>query len=95
MARPMEFDRDEAVKRATSAFWECGYNSISAAELVERMGIAKSSFYNAFSSKTDLLREAIARYTRDRAVGAPALNASVECSECAPAPAARRCKAER
>ncbi|CAB3803559.1 HTH-type transcriptional repressor ComR [Paraburkholderia ultramafica] len=67
MARPIEFDRDEAVKRATSAFWECGYGSISAGELVERMGIAKSSFYNTFGSKTDLLREAIASYTRDRA----------------------------
>ncbi|HEX7937250.1 MAG TPA: TetR/AcrR family transcriptional regulator [Paraburkholderia sp.] len=67
MARPMEFDRDEVVKRATRAFWESGYGSISAGELVERMGIAKSSFYNTFGSKAELLREAIERYTRDRA----------------------------
>jgi len=66
MARPMEFDRDEAVRLATRAFWECGYGSISAAELVERMGIAKSSFYNTFGSKTELLREAITSYTHDR-----------------------------
>lgn len=67
MARPMEFDRDEALKLATSAFWECGSGSISAGELVERMGIGKSSFYNTFGSKKELLREAIASYTRDRA----------------------------
>lgn len=63
MARPTEFDRDEAIARAVDAFWECGYGTISASELAERMGIAKSSFYNTFGSKTEVLREAITSYT--------------------------------
>ena len=63
MARPMEFDRDEAIARAVDAFWECGFGTISANELAERMGIAKSSFYNTFGSKTEVLREAITCYT--------------------------------
>ena len=63
MARPTEFDRDEAIARAVDAFWECGYGTISANELAERMGIAKSSFYNTFGSKTEVLREAITCYT--------------------------------
>lgn len=66
MARPMEFDRSEAVARAVDAFWECGYGMLSANELAERMGIGKSSFYNTFGSRTDLLREAIACYTSQK-----------------------------
>lgn len=63
MARPTEFDRNEAIARAVDAFWECGYGTISANELAERMGIAKSSFYNTFGSKAEVLREAITCYT--------------------------------
>lgn len=56
----MEFDRGEAVARAADTFWECCYGTISANELAERMGIGKSSFYNTFGSRIELLREAIA-----------------------------------
>lgn len=63
MARPIEFERSDAVKRAVEAFWERGYGSISANELAERMGIGKSSFYNTFGSKAELLREAVGCYT--------------------------------
>lgn len=64
MARPIEFDRSEAVVRAVDAFWECGYGALSANELADRMRIGKSSFYNTFGSKTELLQEAIASYTQ-------------------------------
>lgn len=64
MARPMEFDRSEAVARAVDAFWECGYGALSANELADRMRIGKSSLYNTFGSKTELLQEAITRYTQ-------------------------------
>ncbi|MGU2420467.1 TetR/AcrR family transcriptional regulator [Burkholderia cenocepacia] len=70
----MEFDRSEAVKRAVDVFWERGYGSISANELAERMGIGKSSFYNTFGSKVELLREAVGSYADVRAV---ALRSSV------------------
>ncbi len=64
MARPMEFDRGDAVARAVDAFWECGYGALSANELAERMKIGKSSFYNTFGSKAELLQEAVASYTK-------------------------------
>ncbi len=63
MARPMEFDRGEAVARAVDALWDHGYGTISANDLANGMGIAKSSFYNTFGSKAELLREAVAYYT--------------------------------
>ena len=66
MARPLEFDRSDAVKRAVEAFWECGYGSISANELSDRMGIGKSSFYNTFGSKAELLRLAVGSYVNQK-----------------------------
>ncbi len=66
MARPMEFDRDEAVAQAVEAFWECGYGALSANDLADRMSIGKSSFYNTFGSKAELLQEAVANYTQLR-----------------------------
>jgi TetR/AcrR family transcriptional repressor of nem operon len=68
MARPMEFDRSEAVARAVDAFWECGYGALSANELADRMRIGKSSFYNTFGSKAELLQEAVASYTQLKTV---------------------------
>lgn len=68
MARPMEFDRNEAVARAVDAFWECGYGSLSANDLAKRMSIGKSSFYNTFGSKVELLQEAVASYTKLKTV---------------------------
>jgi TetR/AcrR family transcriptional regulator, transcriptional repressor for nem operon len=63
MARPMEFDRGEALSRAVDALWGNGYGAISANDLANEMGIAKSSFYNTFGSKVELLQEAVAYYT--------------------------------
>ena len=68
MARPMEFDRGEAVARAVDVFWDHGYGSISANDLASGMGIAKSSLYNTFGSKLELLQEAVAYYTRLKTV---------------------------
>lgn len=68
MARPMEFDRGEAVARAVDVFWDHGYGTISASDLANDMGIAKSSLYNTFGSKLELLHEAIAFYTHLRTV---------------------------
>ncbi|ACR32751.1 TetR/AcrR family transcriptional regulator [Burkholderia glumae] len=63
MARPMEFDRSEALARAIDAFWECGYGALSANDLADRMRIGKSSLYNTFGSKAELLQEAVVGYT--------------------------------
>lgn len=62
MARPREFDRDEALVRARDAFWARGYEGTSMADLVSALGIASARIYAAFGSKEDLFREAIALY---------------------------------
>ncbi len=63
MARPPEFDRDDALIKALHLFWEQGYERTSVRDLTEAMGISAPSLYNAFGSKQDLYNEAVAAYT--------------------------------
>jgi len=65
--RPVEFDRNVALEEAMQLFWSRGYEATSLPELLERMGIARSSFYQSFGSKQDLFLEAVERY-RDHLV---------------------------
>lgn len=69
MARPREFERTQAVERATEVFWEHGYEGASLSRLLVSMGISKSSFYDTFGSKHRLYLETIAHYTDTYATG--------------------------
>ncbi|WP_341711820.1 TetR/AcrR family transcriptional regulator [Erythrobacter sp.] len=60
--RPAKFDRDDAVDIALQAFWSEGYQANSVKALSERLGITRSSFYNAFESQEALFLEALERY---------------------------------
>ena len=51
MSRPIEFDRPQAVNRALALFWRKGYQATSLTDLLETMGIGRSSFYAAFTDK--------------------------------------------
>ena len=62
MARPREFDEEQALDRATDVFWEKGYKRTSLGDLLEAMGIQKGSFYNTFGSKRDLYVCCLERY---------------------------------
>lgn len=62
MARPMEFDRDEAIGRAIEVFADHGYEGSSTAVLLARMGIGRQSLYGAFGDKKRLFLEALERY---------------------------------
>ncbi|MFA6220384.1 MAG: TetR/AcrR family transcriptional regulator [Erythrobacter sp.] len=44
------------------AFWREGYQSSSVKALSERLGMTRSSFYNAFESQEELFLEALDRY---------------------------------
>lgn len=62
MARPKEFDRDEAVRRAMGVFWEKGYEATSTEDLLRAMGIGRQSMYDTFGDKHRLYLEALQRY---------------------------------
>src|SRR5580698_5260853 len=69
MVRPREFDREEALDRATRAFWAKGYASTSTEDLLTAMNIGRQSLYNAFGDKRKLYLEALERYQRESNAG--------------------------
>ncbi len=62
MARPREFNEDEALDRAMEVFWKKGYQKTSLDDLLEGMGIQRGSFYNTFGSKRKTYLRALRRY---------------------------------
>lgn len=62
MGRPVQFDRDEAIDVVMNEIWRNGYEACSVKALAERLGITRSSFYNAFGSREALFREVLERY---------------------------------
>jgi TetR/AcrR family transcriptional repressor of nem operon len=68
MARPKEFDREEVLQKALYTFWEKGYEATTLPNLLESMGINRSSFYNTFGDKQTLFREVISLYYQQTAI---------------------------
>ncbi len=66
IGRPIEFDRAEALGQAQHLFWRKGYGHTSLNDLIEVMGLSKSSFYQAFKSKHDLFEQTIQLYLTER-----------------------------
>ncbi len=62
MARPKEFEREEALQAALYLFWEKGYDATTLPELLEKMSISRSSLYDTFGDKQALFREALNLY---------------------------------
>ncbi|MBO1073351.1 TetR/AcrR family transcriptional regulator [Roseomonas marmotae] len=62
MARPREFDPDQALHAALLQFWQKGYEGTSIADLTEAMGINKPSLYACFGNKEELFRKALDSY---------------------------------
>ncbi|HUW74269.1 MAG TPA: TetR/AcrR family transcriptional regulator [Methyloceanibacter sp.] len=64
MARPREFDVDEALDRAMGVFWIKGYEGASLQDLLKAMRIARGSLYKAFDDKRSIYLAALDRYDR-------------------------------
>jgi TetR/AcrR family transcriptional repressor of nem operon len=66
MARPQEFDKSEVLHNALAVLWHKGYEATSMADLLEATGLSKSSLYNTFGSKHELLVAAFDAYREER-----------------------------
>lgn len=64
MGRPIGFDKERALNKATQLFWKQGYTKTSVAELQRTMKLGESSFYNSFRSKKALYLECLKHYNK-------------------------------
>jgi TetR/AcrR family transcriptional regulator, transcriptional repressor for nem operon len=62
MGRPKGYDRETVLLAARDLFWEQGYERTSIADLEERTGLNRSSFYTEFGSKRRLFEAALQCY---------------------------------
>lgn len=61
MARPREFDEDEALNAAAGLFREHGFSGTSTADLLQAMGLSRQSLYGAWGDKWQLYLAALKR----------------------------------
>jgi TetR/AcrR family transcriptional repressor of nem operon len=62
MARTKDFDEDEVLKKAVILFWQKGYNGTSMQDLVDGLGISRSSLYDTYGDKHTLFIKALENY---------------------------------
>jgi TetR/AcrR family transcriptional repressor of nem operon len=62
MARTKDFDENEVLTKAIQIFWHKGYNGTSMQDLVDGLGISRSSLYDTFTDKHTLFVKALESY---------------------------------
>ncbi|MFI5162945.1 MAG: TetR/AcrR family transcriptional regulator [Sphingobacteriales bacterium] len=62
MARTKDFDEDEVLAKAVRIFWNKGYNGTSMQDLVDGLGISRSSLYDTYGDKHTLFVKALESY---------------------------------
>lgn len=66
MARTKVFDEQEVLDKAMHLFWIKGYNATSAQDLVDALGISRSSLYDTYGDKHSLFILALQQYRKER-----------------------------
>jgi len=64
MARPREFNPDEALSSAMNLFWRKGYFDTSVDELVKETGVNRKGLYTVFGSKHKLFLSSLLLYRK-------------------------------
>jgi TetR/AcrR family transcriptional repressor of nem operon len=62
MARPKEFDRDQALACAMDVFWTKGFENASLDDLTQATGVGRQSLYDTFGDKRALYLAALQHY---------------------------------
>ena len=62
MARPREFETEEALDKGMHLLWTRGYEATSLEDLLTVMRLSKSSFYETFGTKHEFFIAALTRY---------------------------------
>ena len=62
MARPREFDPDEALEAIMHVFWERGFEGTSLNDIEVATGLNKQSLYRVFRDKRDMYLRSLIRY---------------------------------
>ena len=66
MARTKVFDEDFILEKAINLFWKKGYYATSAQDLVDHLGISRSSLYDTYGDKHTLFVKALKQYRKER-----------------------------
>lgn len=66
MARTKVFNEHDVLDRAMNLFWQKGYNATSAQDLVDYLGISRSSLYDTFGDKHSLFVKALKQYRKEK-----------------------------
>jgi TetR/AcrR family transcriptional repressor of nem operon len=61
--RPKSFNEDDVLRTIEETFRRVGYDGASLDVLTRATGLNRSSLYNAFGCKNDMMRRAVANYT--------------------------------
>ncbi len=64
MPRPLEFEREQALRDAMTLFWRQGYSRTSMRDLTEATRLQPGSLYGAFRSKRGLFLESLDYYAQ-------------------------------
>lgn len=62
MPRNKEFEYEEKLEKARDLFWEKGYHATSIHDIVDRMGLNRSSVYNSYGNKQALFLKCLENY---------------------------------
>jgi len=62
LGRKISFNKEHALNKAMHLFWEKGYDATYISDLIETMGISRSTLYDSFGDKDALFKLVLEQY---------------------------------